>query len=310
MKKQIHANAFRGLSENEVKIAKNFIFTDHPLLHFSNHPDFSKKAKMTKVCSQPIPFINESWYDEKMVSNAENGLPESIRKTLLTNEEEQNLFLRYNYLRYQIFSLKKNIVKKGKAGILGLLNLYKDLSKVEKTIATANLKIVLYVTQSFRNQADWNDLVSEGNESLINSIRKFDLMKGCKFSTLAYISIKNDLIDFLNKKKEIETKENKITDESWDPEAKPEFEDNQKYIVIVRNIIDNNLADLTNRELKIISMRFPRGEEKARSRKEIGEKIGLSGESIRKIEEKIVNKIRNYIRTNSKELEISDEILV
>lgn len=309
MSKQIHPNSLRGLSEDEVKVAKNFIFTDHPLLNFIRHPDFSKKSKMEKVCSQPTPTITESWYDEKMNSMGEESLPESIRKTLLTEEEEKDLFLKYNYLRYKIFSLKKIISKKGKDGILELISLYKDLSNVEKTITTANLKIVLYVAQSFRNQANWSDLISEGNESLVNSIRKFDLMKGYKFSTLAYTSVKNDLISFVNKEKEIDKTEIAIDDENWNPEAKEENEDNENNIIIIRMIINKNLAGLTDKELQIVKMRFPEDGEEG-TRKEIGEKVGLSGEAVRKIEQKIIGKIRNYIRSNSKELGISDEILV
>jgi RNA polymerase sigma factor (sigma-70 family) len=310
MSKKIHSNSLRGLSEDETKIAKNFIFTDHPLLNYVKHPDFSKKKKMAIVCKQVIPTINESWYDAKMSDADQDALPEEISKTLLTKEEEESLFLKYNYLRYQIFSLKRSIAKKGKAGILELISLYKDLSKVEKTIAAANLKIVIYVAQFFRKQADWNDLISEGNGSLINAIRNFDLMRGYKFSTLAYTSVKNDLIDYIKERKEIDDREKQITDEDWNPEAKAETEDNIKNIIIIRTIIDKNLVELTDKELKIINMRFPRGDEKEKTRTEIGKEVGLSGEAIRKIEQRIINKIRNYIRTNSKELGISDEILV
>jgi len=306
MSKKLHPNSFRGLSEKEVMIAKNFIFTDHPLLNYVTHPDFRKRNKMAELRKQPIPTIDEHWYDAKMNNMTEDALPEEISKTLLTDTEEKDLFLRYNYLRYKIFSLKKNIAKKGKVGIIELIALYKDLAKIERTIAAANIKIVLFVAYSFRNQANCNELVSSGNESLIRAIRKFDLMRNIKFSTFAYWAAKNALINFVKKRQKIEENEKGIPNE-WNPEAGNDENNIQNNLLILRKIIDKNLAELTNRELRLIHLRFPK-DGKSKSRDEIGKILGLTGESIRKNEIKIINKLKYYMRKNSKELEISDEI--
>jgi RNA polymerase sigma factor (sigma-70 family) len=312
MKKQIHSNSLRGLSEEEAKIAKNFIFTDHPLLNYIKHPDFRKRNRMAELCKQPIPTIDEHWYDAKMSDETEDALPEEISKTLLSDAEEKDLFLKYNYLRYQIFSLKKNIAKKGKQGIIELIALYKDLANIERTIAAANLKIVLFVAYQFRNQADWNELVSEGNECLIRAIRKFDLMTNNKFSTFSYWVVNNGLIDFVKERQKINNNENQIVDDKWDFEAEEEEEeedDIQDNLPILRKIIDKNLVGLTNIELKIIHLRFPRDGE-SKSRDEIGKLVGLTGESIRKKEAIIIDKLKCYMRKNSKKLKISDEIPV
>ena len=324
MSKKIHSNSLRGLSEEEARISKNFIFTDHPLLNYVKHPDFRKRNKMAELRKQPVPTIDEHWYDAKMSEATEDALPEEISKTLLTDAEEKDLFLRYNYLRYQIFSLKKNIAKKGKVGIIELIALYKDLANIEKTIAAANVKIVLFVSYPFRNQADWNELVSNGNEALVQAIRKFDLLRNNKFSTFAYYAVKNGLIDFIKERQKIEENEKQliiIPDHAacrndsnvllFDQfTAKEDDEDNlQDSLPILQKIIDKNLAGLTAIELRLIHLRFPRDGE-SKSRDEIGKILGLTGESIRKNEIRIINKLKCYMRKNSKKLKISDEIPV
>lgn len=310
MEIKISPNSLRGLSEDDVRLVKTVILSDHPLMNYIKHSSFTNKKKMDKFCEEPIPYFPSYWFHNKMSNNElmENGV-----KQLLSEKEEKILFLKYNYIRYRISVLRRKATKEGKNCLLKMLNLYKTLAKIEKTLVAANLSLVICVVGSFRSRiaskATWDILVSEGTEALLRAIRHFDVNTNRKFSTLAWTSVRNALITFTNNERNLKYQECHISDEIWIlKEDKKEEIFSEKLLTLVRMVIDKNLANLNKEEIQIIRMRYPDSCENIMSLEEIGDKLKVSRTTIKNRMNIIFNKIKSFLVDNSNKLGISDEI--
>jgi len=72
-------------------------------------------------------------------------------------------------------------------------------NEAREELISRNLKLVLNIAKKYKNLGvDFEDLVQAGNMGLINAADNFDYRKGYKFSTFACLSIKNEIVDFVN----------------------------------------------------------------------------------------------------------------
>ena len=54
-------------------------------------------------------------------------------------------------------------------------------------VITSNLRLVVSIAKFYVDRGlSFDDLIQEGNSGLIRAIEKYDLSKGCKFSTYAH----------------------------------------------------------------------------------------------------------------------------
>ncbi len=67
--------------------------------------------------------------------------------------------------------------------------------KIEHKIINANLRLVLTVVNKYVNRGlPTQDLIQEGNFGLIKAVHKFEVSKGCKFSTYAIFWIRQSIM--------------------------------------------------------------------------------------------------------------------
>lgn len=89
-----------------------------------------------------------------------------------------------------------------------LFDAYRNGSKEAfETLIKHSLRLVVYIAKKFQLKfpdANIMDLIAEGNISLLTAIKKYDYTRGGRFITFAYHVIKNDLISFVKKEKNLQ----------------------------------------------------------------------------------------------------------
>lgn len=208
-------------------------------------------------------------------------------KLRLTATEEKTLFLQYNYARCrtQLISNKDLTIAKNKAELLFWQN---SICKLEDRLIRANMGLVTSAISSLYN-LDKDEIKSDCILALLEAIRTFDVERG-KFSTWGYANIQLAIKKFITlrgKNKEISC-ENEHFDSLEAPVA------DISGIDAIREIVDDNLADLTPDELKVIRMRYF-GKSKP-NHTAIGTMLGFSREWSRQVEKEGLSKLRKVLK--------------
>lgn len=170
-----------------------------------------------------------------------------------------------------------------------------------------NLRLVVYIAKRFENTGiDMEDLISVGTIGLIKAVNSFDFTKQIKLATYASRCIENEILMHLRKtvrqKAEI----------SFDEPLNVDWEGNVLLLSDIlgtdsdiiykdvesnaeRDILAESFERLSEREKKILKMRFGLYGEEEKTQKEIAELLGISQSYISRLEKKIVGKLKREI---------------
>lgn len=175
---------------------------------------------------------------------------------------------------------------------------------VRAILIERNLRLVVYIARKFENTGiHIEDLVSIGTIGLIKAVNTFDPTKKIKLATYASRCIENEILMFLRRN-------NKIRSEvSFDEPLNTDWDGNELLLsdvlgtdndIIYRDIeeeVDKKilrtaLANLSDRERKIMVLRFglDGGEEK--TQKDVADLLGISQSYISRLEKRIIKRLR------------------
>jgi RNA polymerase primary sigma factor/RNA polymerase sigma factor len=120
---------------------------------------------------------------------------------LLTPDEEVRLFKVMNYLKRRASELSASL-DPDRPTPLALVeeieSLLRNAETVRNHILRANLRLVVSIAKKFVNAANtFEDLVSEGNLSLLQAAEKYNFSLGNRFSTYATRAIRNNLFHYV-----------------------------------------------------------------------------------------------------------------
>jgi RNA polymerase sporulation-specific sigma factor len=202
------------------------------------------------------------------------------------------------------------------------------LSKDEKAeiLVRHNVRLVSKVARNYTNIAEYDDMMQEGILGLQKAVETFDPSKGNKFCTYAYFYVFKAIQEYLKRENRDFSTIRNHSGLSFDKPATTESQDgsgntnNQLENMVndsvytstsgAYNIINTNettdlLSDLlqivdTNdvldeRERHIINSRFLT--DKKRTLKDIGSDIGLSHSMVKLVQDKAIDKLKNYIHS-------------
>lgn len=182
----------------------------------------------------------------------------------------------------------------------------KSLS-AKKTLIERNLRLVVYVARKFENtQINIEDLISIGSIGLIKAVNTFDTDKNIKLATYASRCIENEILMFLRKthntKTEVSIDEPLNTD--WDgnelllsdvlgtdtDEISRELEEE-----VDKKLLYEAIEKLSNREKKIIRLRFGLTSGTEKTQKEVADMLGISQSYISRLEKRIISRLKKEI---------------
>ena len=170
-----------------------------------------------------------------------------------------------------------------------------------------NLRLVVYIARKFDNTGvDGDDLISIGTIGLIKAINSFRTDKNIKLATYASRCIENEILMYLRRIARLKT------EVSFDEPLNTDFEGNELLLSDVLGTsadtvygdIESNaekeqlkeaLKKLSDRERKIMFLRFGLGGGEEMTQKDVADMLGISQSYISRLEKKIISRLRKEI---------------
>ncbi|MDD3838966.1 MAG: RNA polymerase sporulation sigma factor SigE [Clostridia bacterium] len=178
---------------------------------------------------------------------------------------------------------------------------------VKRVLIERNLRLVVYIARKFENTGiGIEDLISIGTIGLIKAVNTFDPNKKIKLATYASRCIENEILMYLRRnykiKSEISFDEPLNID--WDGNELLLSDilgtENDQVYQFIEDEVDRELLGiamqkLTNREKKIMELRFGLRGQKEKTQKEVADILGISQSYISRLEKRIIKRLKKEI---------------
>lgn len=266
-------------------------------LDYMPSPEFTRPHAEKRILG-PLPEVPAPARATRRPSGLPPYLASLYEVPLLTREQEQHLFRKFNFLKYRASKLREQLdLARPKSGTMDEIEqLYSQAVAVKNQIVRANLRLVVSIAKRHVAPAeDFFELVSDGNMSLLRAVEKFDYTRGNKFSTYASWAIMKNyartIPGELRQRDRFRTSHEEMFSATEDRRSDQfEIESAQRQR---ESQVERILGRLDEREQRIIVSRFgldPRQE--PLTLKEVGEALGVTKERVRQIEARALNKLR------------------
>jgi RNA polymerase sigma factor (sigma-70 family) len=263
----------------------------------------TEKEALNRILTEPIGYIPYDHFRRpSLMAPIMKKCVEVTAGQTLDKEDEQVLFLKMNYARYKLCQIRRKLMRQSpwsKKTVIELLKWYQKQLAARSEIVTVNMGLVLAMAKKVDFPGvEFTDLISEGSMALLRATDKFDCQRGYKFSTYACRAIFKGFSRTAKQsyryRKRFPTQWD-IALEKDDSLEQIRQEDHENGIEEVRTIFQDNLADLSQIEQSVIEMRFSLRPRQSRplTLKQVGDKLGLTKERIRQIQNKALAKIRD-----------------
>jgi RNA polymerase primary sigma factor len=230
-------------------------------------------------------------------------LTDLCKVPLLGKEEEPELFRRYNYLKYKLYCLWNGLrpSELTQAALEDMRWLRNETSELRNRLLEANLRLVIRMAYKHVGPfANVNELISDGNISLMQAVEKFDYSRGFRFSTYASWALLKNFAKTIPE--ENYQNEKFVTGQSEMLESVPDPQESlrrEEYTMTLRAAINRVMGKLSERERSIVCTRFGIGEDDAQTLGEVGGKMQVTRERVRQIEARALNKMRALLKKES-----------
>jgi len=294
----------------EAVLEQNYAFMDSPAFHTDGVEDelFGFEA------APALPLT--SWYQptrEDALNSALTGTPQ-----LMKGPEEKLMFMRFNYAKFKLSALKTRIQTEGITRDLAgeFLEWHRRFEHFREYLVRTNLALVLAMAKRSRlGDADFAEVVSEGNMALIRAVDKFSVERGFKFSTYACRAILKAFSRTAMKASKLRTRfpvefEPDLERSDWIDRRRDEVADDLSDEV--KTIVNKNLANLTDVEETVIKRRFnwEMSDDTPLTLEQVGQIIGVTKERVRQIQNKALLKIRGVMEGTVLKSKLADPVAV
>jgi RNA polymerase sporulation-specific sigma factor len=175
---------------------------------------------------------------------------------------------------------------------------------VRSMLIERNLRLVVYIARKFENTGvNIEDLVSIGTIGLIKAVNTFDPAKKIKLATYASRCIENEILMFLRRNNKVRT------EVSFDEPLNVDWDGNELLLsdvlgteadTIYRNLeeeVDRELLydalnKLSDRERKIMELRFGLQGGREMTQKDVADLLGISQSYISRLEKRIIKRLQ------------------
>jgi len=311
VKKEIYRGFRRGLAAE--RLAKRHCRTKASVYRII------AEVRATRLIDQPIEFIYNDSFEQPNVAAtilgpapviAEKhssfrpppGLPPYLAQLyaipLLTREQEAYYFRKMNYLKFCAARLRDQLdVSRAKSRVMDQIERYLDEAvDVKNMLIRSNLRLVVSIAKKHvKPGANFFEMVSDGNISLIRAIEKFDYGRGFKFSTYATWAIMKNYARSIPAEHTHLDRYRTGSEELFQASADQRSDQFEQELVNHRQheAIMRILGRLDERERNIILFRFGLNQEtEPQTLEQLGGRFGVTKERIRQLEARALGKLR------------------
>jgi len=229
---------------------------------------------------------------------------------LLSAAEETFLFRKFNFLKYKAVKLRETLdPKKPKMSVMTEIErLWNEAVATKKRLISANLRLVVSVAKKYGagSLLSFNELVSDGNVSLMKAVEKFDYTTGNRFSTYAtwalYRNFARTIPDERKRVERFRPGDVSLLELKQDHRSSP-IQAERAYAEQTSQV-KRFMGELNERERKIVEMRYGFGgaDSKPQTLRQVGKNMGVTKERVRQIEMRALEKLRRIAEEEKMEI--------
>lgn len=182
-----------------------------------------------------------------------------------------------------------------------------EVERIKTKLIEHNLRLVVFIARKFDNSGvDSDDLVSIGTIGLIKAINSFNAEKNIKLATYASRCIENEILMHLRRVARLKS------EISFDEPLNTDFDGNELLLSDVlgtsadavygdietnveKELLKDALKKLSEREQKIMFLRFGLGGGEEMTQKDVADLLGISQSYISRLEKKIIGRLKREI---------------
>ena len=182
-----------------------------------------------------------------------------------------------------------------------------EAEEAKSKLIQHNLRLVVYIAKKFDNTSvDPDDLISIGTIGLIKAVNSFRVDKNIKLATYASRCIENEILMYLRRTSKLRT------EISFDEPLNTDFDGNELLLSDVlglsaetvygelegeaeREQLKDALEKLTERERKIMYLRFGLFGGEEMTQKDVADLLGISQSYISRLEKKIIARLKKEL---------------
>ena len=277
------------LEERAARLAKRKVrFHDDPLYHQDEAERIIDSLLSQQILAEPARE------DVRIPRDLPPYLQDLYRTPLLTPAMERALFLKLNFHKYQFVQARKKLdPERIRNRDLNLLEAHLARAQdVKNQIVRANLRLVVSIARKhLRPGMNLLELVSDGNITLMRTVDGFDVHRGHRFSTYATLALMKGFA------RSVPQMLSATRGQTSAPEilaAVPDSRnDRLNTRVADRDEVHQLLSRLDDRERRVLVAHFGLDDHKEPATyDQLADRMGLSRERIRQIEQSALAKLR------------------
>jgi RNA polymerase sigma factor (sigma-70 family) len=282
--------------QNEVR-AKELL---QPVDYIHN-PEFDDPAKEAEILAD-MPGLAE-FEAKRFNKNAPKDVPPQMMHLyewpLLTKEQEQHMFRKMNFLKHKLHTFQQSIdpARAKVSDLRTIENLREDIKAARDVLINCNQRLVYAQAKMRLAMGETiDDLVSDGNLSLMRAVEKFDYGRGFKFSTYATWAI---MKNFARSIPDAQThKQRYVTGHEAVFDAKEDIRTDEQEVLAAadaaKSRVNHLLDHLDARTREVIRMRIGLDGAHEMTLEQIGQHFGITKERVRQINVRGMKQLREW----------------
>ena len=187
--------------------------------------------------------------------------------------------------------------------------IHKGDKKAREILINHNLRLVAHVCKKYNGAAEADDLISVGSIGLIKAIDSFQIGKGSQLSTYASRCIENEILMLLraNKKHKVTISIEETIGVDKDgtemtlKDIIPQDKEKDPGVIVEKRAIYEDIKDimkktLSDREYRILNLRYGLIDGKEHTQQQVAEILNISRSYISRIETHALEILNDYIK--------------